>query len=117
MESPKVRSVFLFKDYFTDFYEKQRRKVKEKILWTLKLIETIQQVPEDYLKYLEDTDGLYEIRVKQGSNIFRIFCCFDEGQLIVLFHGFQKKTRKTPRKEIERALRIKAEYEKERGKK
>ncbi len=57
------------------------------------------------------TDGLYEIRVKQGSDIFRIFCFFDEGELIVLANGFQKKTQKTPKSEIEKALKIKKECE------
>ncbi len=56
------------------------------------------------------TDGLYEIRVEHGSNIYRIFCCFDNGNLVVLFNGFQKKTQKTPLKEIEKALRLKGEY-------
>jgi phage-related protein len=113
MSDQKVRTVFLFKDYFTDFYKKQNQKIKDKIIWTFKLIETIQKVPEDYLKHMEGTDGLYEIRVKQGSDIFRIFCFFDEGKLVVLANGFQKKTQKTPRSEIEKALKIKTEYEKE----
>jgi phage-related protein len=62
---------------------------------------------------LTGTDGLYEIRVKQGSDIFRIFCFFDEGKLIVLANGFQKKSQKTPKSEIEKALKIKKEYEQE----
>jgi len=111
MSSEKIRTVFLYKNYFTDFYNQQSLKVKDKIIWTLKLIETIQQVPEDYLKHLEGTDGLYEIRVQLGNNIFRIFCFFDEGKLIVLANGFQKKTKKTPKSEIEKALTIKKEYE------
>jgi len=73
MSNEKVRTIFLFKDYFTDFYEEQRQKVKDKILWTFRIIETQKQVPEDYLKHMEGTDGLYEIRVQQGSDIFRIF--------------------------------------------
>lgn len=105
--------MFLYKDYFTDLYNKQNQKVKNKIIWTFKLIETIQQVPEDYLKHLKGTDGLYEIRVQLGSDIFRIFCFFDEGKLIVLANGFQKKTQKTPKSEIEKALNIKREYETE----
>lgn len=105
--------MFLYKDYFIDFYNKQNQKVKDKIIWTFKLIETIQQVPEDYLKHLKGTDGLYEIRVQLGSDIFRIFCFFDEGKLIVLANGFQKKTQKTPKSEIEKALNIKREYETE----
>ncbi len=113
MNNEKVRIIFLYKDYFSSFFEKQRQKVKEKIIWTLRVIETIKQVSEDYLKHLEDTDGLYEIKVQQGSDIFRIFCFFDKGKLIVLANGFQKKTQKTPKSEIERALKIKKEYETE----
>ena len=113
MSNEKIRAVFLYKDYFTDFYDKQKRKVKDKIIWTFKLIETIQQVPEDYLKHIEGTEGLYEIRVQLGSDIFRIFCFFDEEKLVVLANGFQKKTRKTPKSEIEKALKIKEEYETE----
>ncbi|GGG03097.1 toxin RelE [Pontibacter amylolyticus] len=87
--------------------------MRDKIIWTLNLIEELERVPETYLKHLESTDGLFEIRVQQGSDIFRIFCFFDEGKLVVLANGFQKKTQKTPKKEIERALKIKAEYESE----
>lgn len=110
MNEIKLRTVTLFKDYFTDFFNKQKQKVQDKILWTFRIIETQQQVPTDYLKHIEGTDGLYEIRVQQGSDIFRIFCFFDEGKLIVLANGFQKKTQKTPKSEIEKALKIKNEY-------
>ena len=67
-------------------------------------------MPETYLKHLEGTDGLYEIRIQLVSDIYRIFCFFDEGKLVVLANGFQKKTQKTPKKEIEKALKIKDEY-------
>ena len=113
MKSEKKRNVFLYKNYFTDFYEKQKQKVQDKIIWTFKLIETVQHVPEEYLKHLEGTEGLYEIRVRFGNDIFRIFCFFDEGKLVVLANGFQKKTQKTPKSEIEKALKIKREYETE----
>jgi phage-related protein len=89
-------------------------KVKKKIAWTFRIVETLQIVPELYLKHIEETDGLYEIRVQQGSDIFRIFCFFDNGQLVVLINGFQKKTEKTPKNEIEKALKIKKEYEHDR---
>jgi phage-related protein len=111
MSSEKVRSVILYKTYFSDFYDKQKQKVKDKIIWTFRVIESQKHVPEDYLKHMEGTDGLYEIRVQQGSDIFRIFCFFDKGNLVVLANGFQKKTQKTPKSEIERALKIKTEYE------
>ncbi len=88
------------------------------MIWTFDLIEELQRVPETYLKHLEGTNGLYEIRVQMGSDIFRIFCFFDNGQSVVLANGFQKKTQKTPKQKIERALRIKEEYyhEKEQNK-
>lgn len=109
----KYRTIIFYKNYFDEFFIKQRDKVKDKIIWTFDLIEELDRVPETYLKHLENTDGLFEIRVQQGSDIFRIFCFFDQGQLVVLANGFQKKTRKIPKKEIEKALKIKAEYEKE----
>lgn len=80
------------------------------MIWTLKLIEELQQVPETYLKHLEGTDGLYEVRVQHRSDIFRIFCFFDEGKLVVAINGFQKKSQKTPASEIAKALKIKEEY-------
>lgn len=92
---------------------KQKPKVKDKILWTFRIIKTQQHIPTDYFEPMTGTDGLYEIRVKQGSDIFRIFCFFDEGKLIILANGFQKKTQKTPKSEIEKALKIKKEYEQE----
>lgn len=77
------------------------------------MIEELPRVPELFLKHIQGTKGLYEIRVKFGSDIFRIFCMFDEGYLVVLFNGFKKDTSKTPQSEIELALKIKAEYENE----
>ena len=92
------------------FFIKQRQKVKDKIIWTFSLIEEVQQVPETYLKHLEGTNGLYEIRVQSGNDIYRIFCFFDEGKLVIVTSAFQKKTQKTPKKEIKKALKIKEEY-------
>ena len=109
----KQRTIIFYKDYFEEFFEKQREKVKAKIIWTLELIQELDRIPEMYLKHIENTDGLFEIRIQQGSDIFRIFCFFDQGQLIILTNGFQKKTQKTPKKEIEKALKIKQEYENE----
>ena len=96
-----------------EFFVKQREKVQDKITWTIEIIEELEKVPETYLKHIEDTNGLYEIRIKQGSDIFRIFCFFDKGKLIIITNGFQKKGQKTPKKEIEKALKIKKEYEDE----
>jgi phage-related protein len=107
----KHRTIIFYKNYFQEFFEKQRDKVKDKIIWTLDLIEDLQRVPESYLKHIENTDGLFEIRMQQGSDIFRIFCFFDQGQLVVITNGFQKKTQKTPKQEIDKALKIKQDYE------
>ncbi len=79
----------------------------------MNLIRLTRQVPEKYFKHLEGTKGLYEIRVEVGSNIFRIFAFFDEGNLVVLGNGCQKKSHKTPKQEIDKALKIKEEYESE----
>jgi phage-related protein len=109
----KQRTIIFYKSYFREFFVQQREKVREKIIWTFDLIEDIPRVPEAYLKCLEGTDGLYEIRVQLASDIFRIFCFFDEGKLVILANGFQKKTQKTPKQEIEKAIKIKREYESE----
>ena len=104
------RQVIAYKRYFLDFYERQVDEVQKKIEWTLQLIRTTQYVPEKYFKHMEGYKGLYEIRVEVGNNIFRIFSFFDEGNLVVLENGFQKKTQKTPKTEIVKALKIKEEY-------
>ncbi len=104
------RRVFYFKHYFREFLGQQTLKVADKIVWTLKVIETSAVVPGQFLKKMHGTDGLFEIRVMWESDIFRVFCFFDEGNLVVLTNGFQKKVQKTPSREIERALRIRDEY-------
>ncbi len=106
----KRRELYFFKNYFEDFFNRQTKKVQRKILWTLKIIEELDRVPEVYMKHLKNTSGLYEIRVQTGNNIYRIFCFFDFDNLIIIGHGFQKKDRKTPKQEIERAEQIKKEY-------
>jgi phage-related protein len=105
-----VRQIVFYKNYFADFFEQQNEKVQLKIDFVLDMIANLERVPEKFLKHLEGTEGLYEIRVEQGSNIFRIFCCFDKGKLVVLFNAFQKKTDKTPRKEIEKAELLRRTY-------
>ena len=105
-----IRSIQIYGHYFWKFYECQTRKVQERILWTLRITKEVSIVPARYLKHLAGTDGLYEIRVIAGSDIFRIFCFFDEGNLIIVLNGFQKKTQKTPLTEIERAQKLKRQY-------
>jgi phage-related protein len=104
------RQIIYFKEYFIDFFEKQTEKVKEKIDYVLFVITVADRIPQKFFQHLEGTNGLYEIRVEFQGNIFRIFCCFDEGHIVVLFHGFQKKSQKTPSAEIEKAIKIMNEY-------
>ncbi len=88
-----TRQIIFHKHYFIEFYSTQVRKVQEK-----------------FLDHVTGSDGIFEIRIEVGSNIFRIFCCFDKGNLVVLFNAFQKKTQKTPKNEIELAAKLKKEY-------
>jgi phage-related protein len=101
----KVREVIAYKNYFEDFLKEQPQKVQDKIFKIIEAIETLERVPSNYLKHLENTNGLYEARIQLASNIWRVFCFFDDGKLVVLLNGFQKKTQKTPKKEIDKALR------------
>src|SRR4051812_48320741 len=104
------RQVIAYKKYFLNFYTDQTDNVQAKIEWTLNLIRVTRQVPEKYFKHMEGTKGLYEVRVEVGSNIYRIFSFFDKGNIVVLGNGFQKKSQKTPKQEIEKALKIMEEY-------
>ena len=105
-----TREIIFYENNFIAFYQKQDEKLKEKIKYVLELIKQVEKIPEKFLKHLIGTDGLYEIRIEYQSNIYRIFCCFDKGNLVVLFNGFQKKTQKTPNNELEKALKLKNEY-------
>lgn len=105
-----TREIRFYKSYFIDFYIDQNQKVQEKIEYVFKLIRIVDRIPTKFLKHIENTGGLYEIRIKSGSDIYRIFCCFDKGEIVILFNAFQKKTQKTPIREIEKGLKLKQEY-------
>ena len=105
-----IRQIIYYKHYFEEFFNEQTDKVKAKIDEVLFTITIVDRVPKKFLDHLTGTNGLYEVRIELGSNIYRVFCCFDEGRLVVLFNGFQKKTQKTPKSVIEKAERLKLEY-------
>ena len=104
------REIKFYKHYFNEFYVAQTDKVRKKIAQTLVWLQTLDRLPITILKSIEGKKGLFEIRVEFGGDIFRVFCCFDEGSLVILFNGFQKKTQKTPSGEIEKAERLMKEY-------
>lgn len=105
-----IRQIFYFKRYYLDFFELQTKDVQKKFNWTLELIATMERVPSKYFQHMESADGIYEVRVEVGSNIYRAFAFFDEGRLVILANAFQKKTQKTPRSELDLAKKIKKEY-------
>lgn len=104
------RKIIFYENHFIEFYQTLDSKVKGKIQYVFELIKQVDRIPEKFLKHLTGSNGLYEIRIEYQSNIYRIFCCFDEGKLVVLFNGFQKKTQKTPQKEIDKAVQLMNQY-------
>ena len=112
----KIREVIAFKNYFEDFLKGQSPKVQDKIFKIIEAIETLERVPSNYLKHLVGTEGLYEARIRLGSNIWRVFCFFDGEKLVILINGFQKKTQKTPKNEVEKASKIMVEYYEQKSK-
>ncbi|MGV8139266.1 MAG: type II toxin-antitoxin system RelE/ParE family toxin [Mangrovibacterium sp.] len=105
-----IRRIVTYKSYFLDFYKSQDLKVQEKIEYVLDLIRFERHVPQKFFKYLEDTDGLYEVRVITTFKSIRILCFFDQGELIVLTNCFLKKSQKTPSKEIRMAEKLRRDY-------
>ena len=105
-----VRKIIVYKEYFTDFYKAQEEKVQEKIEYVLDLVRFERQIPKKFFKHLENTDGIYEVRVITTFKSIRILCFFDDGNLVVLANCFVKKTQKTPRKEIKLTEKLKREY-------
>ena len=112
----RIRSVVSYKNYFKDFLLEQPQKVQDKIFKIIEIIEYQERIPEKFLKHIEGQKGLYEARIMLGSNIWRVFCFFDDGKLVVLLNGFQKKTQKTPNSEIEKAVSLMKEYYNEKNK-
>ncbi len=104
-----MRKAIIYGEYFWKFYNRQKTKIKDKINWTIKLVTTIDRIPEKYFKHIVGT-SLYEMRIISGTNIYRIFCFFDKGNLVVILNGFQKKSQKTPRNEIKLALKLQKQY-------
>ena len=106
----RIREVVEFENHFSEFLKKQPVKVQNKIFKKIEAIETLERVLSNYLKMLVGTNGLYEARIQLGSDIWRVFCFFDHGKLVILLNGFTKKTQKTPKNEFEKALQLMQKY-------
>jgi len=117
MNDKFIRDIFYYKDHYLKFFGTLKPEVQRKLNWTLQLIATLDRVPEKYFRYMTGSTGLFEIRVEVGSDIYRVFSFFDKGHLVVLINGFQKKTQKTPKNEIELAEKLKKQYFDEKNKK
>lgn len=115
MAEKLLREIFYYEGHYLEFFAGLKPDAQRKFNWTLKLIATVERVPVKFLKHIEGSDGLYEVRVEWGGDIHRVFCFFDSGRLIILINGFTKKTRKTPTNEIQRAERLKRKYHDEKA--
>lgn len=102
------RKIIAYGNHFTEFVSSLKEYESRKIFYVLDMLKAQNRVTSKFVKHIRD--GLYELRIEYASNIYRIFFCFDSGNLVVLFHGFQKKTKKTPPREIEKALNLMKEY-------
>ncbi len=103
-----TRDIIAYKGYYKDFMKKLSNKEALKVQKALLLLRTEEKIPYHYIKHLKD--GLYELRVTFGNNELRLFFIYDGNTIIILLNGFKKKTQKTPKNEIEKALKLKKEY-------
>ena len=102
------RKITAYKTYFLDFIKTLTEKETRKIYYILDMLKVQERLSTKFVKHIKD--GLFELRAEYNSNIYRVFFCFDKGEIVILFNGFQKKSQKTPQNEIEKALKIKEEY-------
>lgn len=110
----KIRRIVFYEDYFNRFYNEQEIRVRKKINWLIELVVTQQRISSNYLKSISNAKGLFELRIMLGTNCWRIFCFFDDGNIVVLLNGFVKKDQKTPQREIEKAKLLMKKYYEER---
>ena len=117
MKDKFLREIYYYEDHYLNFFSKLKPEVQKKFNWTLQLIATIDVIPKKYFDHMTGSTGIFEIRVEVGTDIYRVFSFFDKGQLIILVNGFQKKTQKTPKQELEIAEQLKKQYFHEKRKK
>lgn len=103
-----MRKIITYGGYFEAFMSELSEKEQRKVDYIISLLATQNRLPTKFIKHIDDE--LYELRVMWESNIYRVFFIFDDGNVVVLFSGFQKKTQKTPQSEIDKAIKIKEAY-------
>lgn len=103
-----MRKIIAYGGYFEAFMKTLSAKEQRKVDYVVSLLASQNRLPTKFIKHIDDE--LYELRVMWENNIYRVFFIFDEGNVVVLFSGFQKKTQKTPQSEIDKAIRIKEAY-------
>ena len=108
------RKIRAYKNYFIDFISSLSEVEARKVFYVLDMLKMQERLSTKFVKHIED--GIYELRAEHSGNIFRVFFIFDEGNIVLLFNGFQKKSQKTPRKEMEQAKKLMIEYYAEMGK-
>lgn len=110
MKKEFVRHVFVFENHFKEFRRTLDRESLKKLYQVLTLIMMVDVIPAKFIRAIEGRKGLFEIRIEQGNNIYRVFCCFDDGNLVILFNGFHKKTQKTPVEQLDKAETLMKKY-------
>ena len=116
-----IRTIVFYEQYFLDFYKSVNLKVQEKIKFVLRILEKQSIVPVKYVKHIENSDGIYELRVSVGNDEYRILFFFESlslvegGKVVIVGNGFIKKDKKDYRKAVEIAEEIKKNYFKEKN--
>ena len=110
MKNKFVRRIVVFEDHFIIFRKTLDRETLKKVYYVLSLIMVLEVVPSQYLKAIKGRKGLYEIRIEHSNSIYRVFCCFDDGHIVVLLNGFQKKKQKTPAEMLDKAETLMKKY-------
>ncbi|MDR0793187.1 MAG: type II toxin-antitoxin system RelE/ParE family toxin [Chitinophagaceae bacterium] len=104
------RQLKTYGNYFFKFYNSLDKDIREKIDWVFEIVKTTEHIPKKFFDRLTGTNGIFEIRIEYESNIYRVLCFFDQGNLVILLNSFQKKTQKTPSKEIALAEKLQKQY-------
>jgi phage-related protein len=107
-----MRKIIAYKNYYQEFMAKLSQQERDKIRRALLLFETEDRIPRHYISYVRD--GVYEFRVTYGNKEFRLFFIYDGDTIVVLFNCYTKKTQKAPKREIDKAIKLKEEYRNER---